>query len=250
MLYFIGLGLADEKDITVRGLEIVKKCDRVFLEAYTSCLGIDHAKLEEFYGREVILADRDMVESESEQILRDAKDKDVAFLVVGDAFCATTHSDMAVRAADEGIKFRVIHNASIMDAIGVSGLQLYRCGQTVSIVFFTPTWRPDSFYPKVAQNFASDLHTLCLLDIKMKEQSEENILKGRKIYEPPRFMSVNLAISQLLEIAEKQDQPSYNGDTKAIGFARVGADDERIVFGTLNELYDVSWTSSSLVPGT
>lgn len=38
MLYLIGLGLADEKDITVKGLEIVKKAERVYLEAYTAVL--------------------------------------------------------------------------------------------------------------------------------------------------------------------------------------------------------------------
>jgi diphthamide biosynthesis methyltransferase len=31
MLYFIGLGLGDAKDITVKGLEIVKKCSKVYL---------------------------------------------------------------------------------------------------------------------------------------------------------------------------------------------------------------------------
>ena len=41
MLYFIGLGLGDEKDISVRGLEIVKKCKLVFLEKYTSILQVD-----------------------------------------------------------------------------------------------------------------------------------------------------------------------------------------------------------------
>jgi diphthine synthase len=38
MLYLVGLGLADEKDITVKGLEIVKKAERVYLEAYTAVL--------------------------------------------------------------------------------------------------------------------------------------------------------------------------------------------------------------------
>ena len=35
LLYVVGLGLGDEKDITVNGLEAVKKCERVYLEAYT-----------------------------------------------------------------------------------------------------------------------------------------------------------------------------------------------------------------------
>jgi len=35
-LFMIGLGLNDEKDITVKGLETVKKCDFLYLEDYTS----------------------------------------------------------------------------------------------------------------------------------------------------------------------------------------------------------------------
>lgn len=45
MLYLVGLGLGDHRDITVRGLEAVRSCDKVFLENYTSILGVDKAKL-------------------------------------------------------------------------------------------------------------------------------------------------------------------------------------------------------------
>ena len=45
MLYLIGLGLHDAGDITVNGLAIVKKCERVYLEAYTSILGIQREEL-------------------------------------------------------------------------------------------------------------------------------------------------------------------------------------------------------------
>ena len=44
-MHLVGLGLADEKDITVRGLEIVKKAERVYLEAYTAILLVDKEKL-------------------------------------------------------------------------------------------------------------------------------------------------------------------------------------------------------------
>lgn len=50
MLYLVGLGLADETDITVRGLEVVKKAERVYLEAYTSILLVDKEKLVSFPG--------------------------------------------------------------------------------------------------------------------------------------------------------------------------------------------------------
>ena len=53
MLYFVGLGLGDAKDITVRGLEIVQRCEKVFLEHYTSILTVGQEELEKFYGREV-----------------------------------------------------------------------------------------------------------------------------------------------------------------------------------------------------
>ena len=86
MLYLIGLGLADELDITVRGLNAIKKCSRVYLESYTSILHIPRDRLESFYGKEVIVADREMVESRADEILHNAQNEDIAFLVVGDPF--------------------------------------------------------------------------------------------------------------------------------------------------------------------
>ena len=38
VFYLIGLGLGDPTDITARGLEIVKKCKKIYLEGYTSIL--------------------------------------------------------------------------------------------------------------------------------------------------------------------------------------------------------------------
>ncbi|KAJ1977040.1 diphthine synthase [Dimargaris xerosporica] len=235
MFYVIGLGLADERDITVKGLEAVRRCERVYLEAYTSIL------MEEYYQRPVILADREMVETESDRILQDAGTKDVAFLVVGDPYGATTHTDLVLRARELNIPVKTIHNASIMNAAGACGVQLYNFGQTVSIVFFTDSWRPDSFYDKIQENRSIGLHTLCLLDIKVKEQSLENMARGRKIYEPPRYMTVNQAVSQLLEVEDRRQAQAYTKDTLAVGIARVGADDQLIRAGTLEQLQHVDF---------
>lgn len=90
-------------------------------------------ELEALYGGKVEIADREMVESQSDEILKDALDKDVAFCVVGDPFGATTHSDLLLRARQSGIEVAVIHNASIMNAIAACGLQLYRFGQVSSM---------------------------------------------------------------------------------------------------------------------
>ena len=39
---------------------------------------------EKFYGRELIIADRKMVEQNADELLAGASEQDVAFLVVGD----------------------------------------------------------------------------------------------------------------------------------------------------------------------
>jgi len=44
----------------------------------------NHLRKEAFYGREVLLADRDKVELESDAILAGADELDIALLVVGD----------------------------------------------------------------------------------------------------------------------------------------------------------------------
>lgn len=56
--------------------------------------------------------------------------------------------------------------------------QLYRYGETVSIVMWTENWQPDSYYDKIQQNLSRGLHTLCLLDIKTKEQTIDNMMKS------------------------------------------------------------------------
>ncbi|KAI9674175.1 MAG: diphthine synthase [Caeruleum heppii] len=236
MLYLVGLGLADETDITVKGLEIVKKAERVYLEAYTSILLVDQQKLETYYGRPVLLADREMVESASDEILSGADKVDVAFLVVGDPFGATTHTDLVLRARELHIPTETISNASILSAIGATGLQLYNFGQTVSMVFFTETWKPSSFYDRIKENRQIGLHTLVLLDIKVKEQSLENLARGRKIFEPSRFMTVAQCAAQMLETEEERREGAYGERSLAIGAGRIGARDQKLVCGTLKQL--------------
>nr|TKW38899.1 hypothetical protein SEVIR_1G144800v2 [Setaria viridis] len=142
MLYIVGLSLGDERDITVRGLDAVRSCSKIYMEAYTSLPSLSLnlaalANLEKLYGKEITVADWEMVEERVDQVLLEAADTDVALFVVGDPFGATTHTDMVVRAKKMEVEVKVIHNASVMNAIGVCGLQLYRYGETISIPFFT-----------------------------------------------------------------------------------------------------------------
>eukprot|EP00796_Vickermania_ingenoplastis_P009358 gene9359-6581_t len=221
MFTLIGLGLGDESDITLKGLEAVKNADIVYLEAYTSYLiNSNSEELGKKYGKQVIVADREMVESG--EVLNEAGEKNVALLVVGDVFGATTHSDLIVRCHEMNIETKVIHNASIMNAVGCCGLQLYRFGQTISLCFWTETWRPSSWYQRLKSNREAGLHTLVLLDIKVKEISDENLARGRRIFEPPRYMTINQGIEQILSIEKelKLNAVAEDGSTMAVGVAR------------------------------
>jgi diphthine synthase len=240
----IGLGLGNEDDITVKGLKIVQSADSVFLEAYTSTLGVDKERLEQVYGKSITIADRDMVEQRAEELmLQPARTQKVALLVVGDPVCATTHTDLWLRAKQMGgIRVEIIHNASIMGAAGACGLQLYNFGHTVSIPFFEENWRPTSFYPKIKYNRQGGMHTLCLLDIKVKEPDFDAMVKGRTEYLPPRFMTVNTAADQLLEAEETLGEKVYDGSkTLCVGLARMGQESQCIRAGTLTELQNYNF---------
>ncbi len=219
-LNFIGIGLNDEKDISLKGLELVKKADVVYLENYTSKLNCNHDYLEKMYGKKIILADRKLVEMDAEKtILAHAKTKEVAFLVVGDVFSATTHMDLYLRAKKLGIKTRIVHNASVLTAIGVTGLQLYNFGKTASIPFLNENI--ETPYDVLAMNQKNNLHTLFLLDVK--ENSNNSL-------------SVTDAIRYLLRVELKHGEKVFTDSTLCIGCAKLGSLDQIIRAGKAKEL--------------
>lgn len=226
MLYFIGLGLCDGKDITLRGREALRKCKKIYLESYTSILQCTHAELEKALGCKIKRLSRDGVEKEADKLLDEADEEDIALLVVGDPFGATTHSDLYLRARERNIAVRVIHNASIMLAVGEVGLELYKYGRTVSIPYWEKGYQPVSFLDNIKKNHADGLHTLCLLDIKADEE---------------RLMTVGEAIDHLEKAESTTEEDFIQEHLPAIGIARLGCPDARIVAGTLKELRDTDF---------
>lgn len=141
-----------------------------------------------------------------------------------------------LRARELEIPVQTVPNASIMSGIGACGLQLYSFGQTVSMVFFTENWRPASFYDRIKENRSIGLHTLVLVDIKVKEPNMESMARGRIVYEPPRYMTVGQCAQQMIEIEDERKEGVCTRDSLAIGAARVGGTTEKFVAGTLEEL--------------
>lgn len=217
-LYIIGLGLNDEKDITLKGLAAIKKCKKLYLESYTSKLSCNKKRLERLYKKKIILAGRSLVESQAEKtILKEAKSSSIALLVVGDPFGATTHIDLVLRAKEMKVKTKIIHNASILTAIGIIGLELYKYGKTTSIPFHNENVATPVKVLK--NNLANGLHTLFLLDLEPKEN---------------RFMSVNEAIEYLLK------NNVHEGLT-AVACAQLGSENPVIRAGKLKELKNIKF---------
>ena len=208
-LVFVGLGLNDEKGITVKGLEETKTADRVFIELYTSLMpGFSLQRFEEMCGKKIQNVSRIQLEEENGTIILQAATKGkTVFLVPGDPFIATTHVTLRVDAEKQGIKTRIIHGISIISAIvSLSGLHNYKFGKTVTIPF------PENFsetpYNVISQNKKLGLHTLCLLDLKSSEK---------------QFLGINKAIAMLLEVEQTKKMGIITPETPVVGVARAGS---------------------------
>lgn len=209
MLYFIGLGLYDEKDISLKGTEALKKVDAIYAEFYTANLfGGNLKDLEEMLGIEIDVLKREEVEEENIPIL-EARNKDVAFLSAGDPLIATTHTDMMIQAKKLGIETTVIHSSSILSAApGISGLQAYKFGKVTTIPFTQENYFPHSPYMVIKANLNYKMHTLVLLDI----QSHLN-----------RYMTANQGLDYLMKVEEERKEDILCEDTLAVVVARAGS---------------------------
>src|SRR5437867_12553698 len=108
-LIFIGLGLDDEKGITLRGLDEARSADVVFAELYTAALpGASLESVEKLIDRKIRRLTRQEVE-DSQILLAAAANGLVAFLGPGDPWTATTHADIPSRAAASKIRTPTVH---------------------------------------------------------------------------------------------------------------------------------------------
>jgi diphthine synthase len=223
-LIFVGLGLHDEKGISLRGIEEIRSTDAVFAEFYTSLMpSLSIKKLEKLVEKRVSVVSRQALEEEGgELILQNAKKGKVALLVPGDPLIATTHVDLRIRAEKYGIKTQVIHGASIISAvIGLSGLQNYKCGRSVTIPFSDENLAPETPYKVIAENKKMGLHTLCFLDIKAEKR---------------RYMTIKEGLQQLLATEKRERMGAVTLDTLVVGIARAGSPEPTVKAGYVKEI--------------
>jgi diphthine synthase len=167
MLYLIGLGL-NEKGISLEGVEIVKKCKKIYLESYTVDFPYKIENLEKVIGRKVIKMDRKDVESE--RLIKESKKEDVCLLIYGCPLFATTHISIIMDCLKNKVKYCILYSASVFDAIAESGLQLYKFGKISSMPRWQKNYEPDSFLEFVEQNNSIKAHSLILVDIALESE--------------------------------------------------------------------------------
>jgi len=207
-------------------LEILKTCDKVYLENYTVNFPYPIEELEKSYSVKITELARSAVEDES--ILEEAKEREIALLVYGDSLSATTHTQLMLEAKKQGIEFKVFHNASIMITIAETGLQLYKFGKTASM----PNWsehtnKPTSFMNYIKENSSIKAHTLILTDIGLK---------------------IKNAIEQLRESSEATE---IKVPEKIIAISNAGTDNQKIFYNTSDEIQnsDVQMPFCLIIPG-
>jgi diphthine synthase len=219
---FIGLGLFDEKDISLKGLEEIKNCNKVFVEFYTAKLaGTTIDKIEKTIGKKIQVLTRTETEK-GDTIINAAKTKNVCFLTAGESMAATTHIDLRIRAIKEGIKTKVIHGSSIITAVpALIGLQNYKFGRTTTLAYPEKDYFPTSPYDVIVENKKNGLHTLVLLDIQTDKQ---------------KYMTANEGMKLLLEIENKVGKKILNEDSIIFVVARAGSDNPVVLGNTIKNL--------------
>lgn len=226
-LWFLGLGLHDEHDVTPRALEVLTRSGAVFAEEYTSLLApgtLD--RLGAKIGRPIVRLAR--AELEGEEAIRRAlgTHDTVALVTAGDPFVATTHVALRVAVERWGHTWQYVPAATVLTAVpGLLGLMHYRFGRTVSLPFPEPGFAPRSPLEAIAQNRAARLHTLVLLDLRPAEG---------------RFLTAAEGLRQLTEM-DGGPTRLLPDDVRFGVVARAGADDAAAWFGTRAELRDVDF---------
>lgn len=239
-LVFVGLGLFDERGLSIRGLEEVRGADSVFVELYTSFMpGFSIERLEKLTGKRVSVVSRRVLEEENgKPLLREAERGRAVLLVPGDPLVATTHIALRIQAERFGIRTRVVHGASILSAVmGLSGLHNYKFGRSVTIPFPEEGFLSKTPYRVIAQNKRLGLHTLCFLDVHAEER---------------RYMTVQEGLEALVEVERREGKGIVTSKTLVVGVARAGSERPEVKAGFLEEVlkYDFGGPPHTLVfPG-
>lgn len=228
-LVFVGMGLNDELGISLKGFELASKADLVVCEQYTSLMpNLSLRSLQRRIQKPVKVLSRKQLEDHVDEfVLEEARKKVVVLLIPGDPMVATTHISVRIRAEKQGIRTRVVHGASIVTAVmGLSGLQNYKFGKSVTVPFPEGGVLSQVPYQVIAENRARGLHTLVFLDVKAEEG---------------RYMTIRDALTILRSLESARGLDVVTGETLTVGVARAGSNDPMVRAGPVQEIRNLDF---------
>lgn len=224
MLYFVGLGITGCKGMSLDALEILKSCEIIYIERFTSY--ISNNEIEKFIqlvdpenDKEISVVKRWFVE-DAKEILSKSKNSIVALVTYGDPFMATTINELRNRAKNYSINTKIIHGASgIFSFIGESGLHNYKFGRTSTLM--SDPQSAISVYHTIYENLKVGNHTLILTEYNNNE--EKDFL----------FLNPNTAIDLLKEAEKDLKYGIISDETFIIIGSRIGQDSQTIQSGKI-----------------
>jgi diphthine synthase len=220
MLSFVGLGISGFKSIQIEGLDVISTADIVYLEQFTSPIGkSDLEKIQNAIKGEFKPAKRWLVEDGNE-ILENAKEKNVVLLSYGDPYIATTHIELRARAIENKTETRSIHaSSSLTSMIGECGLHFYKVGRIATIMSEMKSLTTP--YYVIYKNLIEGNHTVLLLEYNQDKDF---------------FLDPNDALKGLLETEKGQRRKVITESSYVIVASRIGFEDQTIISGKISSL--------------
>jgi diphthine synthase len=224
MLWFVGTGINGYRGLSIAALDVLRKCDIVYIERFTSALSeVDIRGLSSLLEMRIEPVQRWFIEDGGE-ILEAATTKDVALVTYGDPIIATTHTELRSRAAKKSIKTAILHSASgIASIIGESGLHVYKFGRMVTMMSELPS--AVTVYNTIFQNLLAGSHTLVLTEYSHNDESKE-----------PFFLDPSSVFKMLLDTERAHKHEIFSEDTFAVVASRVGMQDQKLTSGKVKSL--------------
>jgi diphthine synthase len=223
MLWFVGTGINGYRGLSLAALDVLKECDTVYVERFTSALSdSDLQGLSALRGKEVKPVQRWFVE-DGREILEAARKNKVALVTYGDPLIATTHTELRSRATRNSIKTAVLHSASgIASIMGETGLHVYKFGRLVTMM--SEPQSAVSVYNTIFENLLASSHTLILTEYSNDESKE------------PFFLDPTVVFKMLLDAERDQKHQILSESTFAVVASRIGMPDQKITSGRVGSL--------------
>ena len=240
MLYLIGVGINGYSSLSIGSIEILNKCDIIYIDSFTGFLSDDFVKKVRIIVNDnnnnyiekddkIKPAKRWFVE-DGREILEKSLEKNICILIYGDPLIATTYAELIVRAKKQFIPYKVIHSSSgISSLIGESGLHYYKFGKMVTMM--SDSMSSITVYNTLYNNMCLGLHTLILTEYNNDKRNNDFTFDNDPFFLPPKKV-----FELLLDSENELKLLNLTNDSFAIITSQIGTDNSKIICGKIKSL--------------